>query len=961
MRIAEFAGCLVILAGVASPVLSEAGRPAGNETQRLLEESGSSPWRKVNALAIKWGDNKLKGAIQAIKADPKYMAAFEQAARSSATRDAFVSQAKALAGTAKNPAAVKPAVDLLSSSGMLSSVWVILGNHPEAATVRSSGRTASAGAASDIRLSGAAAAVLPATDGTVREGAKDSPPADGASGAGAPAEPPSGCPFAAIRDLLKKQEPASLAQAEAKLKECSSKEGEAHQLMGVAQFLQQKYDAAKESLSLAVAANPQNAEWSALLERASRNVTSQIALGNTNDEKFDNAALAQPAATYIREPKDIKPLPAAPPEHPLIEVPEFLGGIGTKILHRVVEKADKKGPVENWKEWPKLKDGDIRAALMLASIRKYMNKFVLQDTTEPGKLYGNQQRGQVRPEWTKRFRTANGMWTTDDPAEGAAGTRVQWQGATAIGQIRKDRSGDTTLPSSREVSRAFLVSNGERARAPFLNQITIWWIQFMLHGWVNHRNTPLAERAPFRVKLAEDDPFRSRYNIEELLIPVSQRDATTNQLAYQNEVVAWWGGGQIYGNDQATQDKLRTNGSAEFLPDGKMHLPNGLLPIDERGRELSGFTRNWNVGLSMLHAIFVKHHNKICDVLKAKHPDWSTDQLFHTARLINAAVMAKIHTVEWTPAVLPTKTLTTGMNTNWNGLIETMTKRFKDRKALRGAAFGDDPVLGGLMGAKRNNYGVPHNFSEHFAEVYRLHHGVPDDLSYQPVGSAKVEQEIPIDALRERGGRAMIEQAGVANLLNSFGMQKMHALVENNYPKFFSDMSVEGNAVIDLGTIDIHRARERGVPPYNLFRRELGLPAIASFEELGVKGETLAKLKRLYGEDGVEKMDLLVGTSCEKIRPLMGFGQTMFAIFVQMASRRLEADPFYTDKFNEQYYTKEGIELIDRANFKDILLELYPELGKTGLTGINNAFEPWSSTPASAPAEHPLSNGAEKY
>lgn len=788
------------------------------------------------------------------------------------------------------------------------------------------------------------------------------------AGPGAAAERPAGCPLQAIRDLIQKQDARSLAQAETRLQECSSAEdrdGELHYLLGLARFFQQKYAAAKESLAIAVAANPENVEWSFLLERATRNDTSKIADGITNDQKFDDAALAQPAATYLREPRDIKPLPESPGPRPPPRVPELIGGLATKVLGRVLERADQRGPVENWKEWPKLKDGDVRAALMIASIRKFMNKYVLQDTTDAGELVGHQQRGQVRPEWTRRFRTANGMWTTDDPAEGAAGTRIQWQGTTAMSRVRKDRSGDTTLPTAREVSRAFLESTAERARAPFLNQISIWWIQFMLHGWVNHRQAPLSEREPFRVKLAADDPFRGRYKIEELLIPATQRDATTSQLAYQNEVVAWWGGGQIYGNDQATQDRLRKDaGAADFLPDGKMHLPDGLLPLDERGRELSGFTRNWNVGLSMLHAVFVKHHNRVCEMLKAKHPHWSTDQLFHTARLINSAVMAKIHTVEWTPAVLPTRTLTTGMNTNWNGLLETMTKRFKDREALNGSAFvGGDPILGGLMGGNSNNHGVPHNFSEQFAEVYRLHHGVPDNLSYQPIGSARAEREIPIDQLRERGGRVMIEQAGVPNLLNSFGMQKMHALVNNNYPRFFSDMSVEGQAVVDLGTIDILRARERGVPPYNTFRRELGLPPIASFEDLGVDSATAAKLKKLYGDgaEGVERMDLLVGTSCEKIRPLMGFGQTMFAIFVQMASRRLEADPFFTEKFNEQYYTKEGIELIDRANFKDLLIDLYPELGRTGLKGLNNAFEPWSSTPASHPEEHPLSTGAEKY
>ena len=42
------------------------------------------------------------------------------------------------------------------------------------------------------------------------------------------------------------------------------------------------------------------------------------------------------------------------------------------------------------------------------------------------------------------------------------------------------------------------------------------------------------------------------------------------------------------------------------------------------------------------------------------HPDWDDDRLFNVARLVNAAVMAKIHSIEWTPAILPNHGLDTG-------------------------------------------------------------------------------------------------------------------------------------------------------------------------------------------------------------------------------------------------------------------------------------------------------------
>jgi hypothetical protein len=101
------------------------------------------------------------------------------------------------------------------------------------------------------------------------------------------------------------------------------------------------------------------------------------------------------------------------------------------------------------------------------------------------------------------------------------------------------------------------------------------------------------------------------------------------------------------------------------------------------------------------------------------------------------------------------------------------------------------------------------------------------------------------------------------------------------------------------------------------------------------------KLKEFYGEgpEGVEKLDLLIGTLCERDRPLMGFGQTLFAVFLQAASGRLERDPWFCkERFNDRYYTREGMNLINDANLKDIFMLHYPELKKSGLAGVNNAL-----------------------
>ena len=146
------------------------------------------------------------------------------------------------------------------------------------------------------------------------------------------------------------------------------------------------------------------------------------------------------------------------------------------------------------------------------------------------------------------------------------------------------------------------------------------------------------------------------------------------------------------------------------------------------------------------------------------------------------------------------------------------------------------------------------------------------------------------------------------------------------------------------------------MPRYNEFRRQLGLNPIRTFDDLTDDRKQVEKLKAVYGDQpgDVEKLDLMIGTLAEGHRPTgFGFGETLFQIFILNATRRLQADRFYTDDYNEQTYTKEGLEWVDAADLKTVILRHFPELASTGLGNVKNAFEPWD-TGRLDPARHPL-------
>jgi hypothetical protein len=106
--------------------------------------------------------------------------------------------------------------------------------------------------------------------------------------------------------------------------------------------------------------------------------------------------------------------------------------------------------------------------------------------------------------------------------------------------------------------------------------------------------------------------------------------------------------------------------------------------------------------------------------------------------------------------------------------------------------------------------------------------------------------------------------------------------------------------------------------------------------------------------DSIEEIDLLIGNLAEAHRPTQfGFGETLFEVFILNASRRLQADRFFTDSYREEVYTSEGLAWIDDASLKTVLLRHHPELGATGLVSVENAFEPWDLGELD-PARHPL-------
>lgn len=599
----------------------------------------------------------------------------------------------------------------------------------------------------------------------------------------------------------------------------------------------------------------------------------------------------------------------------------------------------------NWYHRPQ-----FLAILTLAYMREKLNRHNLKSTYPRDTLIGFQKQGfENPPEQVKLFRTADGSWNNlNNPKEGAAGTRFM-RNINPVA-VKQPSLEDILTPNPREISLSLLTRQGNMLEVPFLNLLAAAWIQFQNHDWISHGEVLMQDL--YEIPLSENDPALKKYWQKKLFVGKTQPDLTyqTNDpfsLTFINEVTHWWDASQLYGSDELTQNKLRS------FKDGKLKLNDqGLLPRDHQGIEITGYVRNWWVGLSLFHTLFCREHNAICDRLRNTYPHWQDEQLFQTARLINAALLAKIHSLEWNSAINPNPVIQKGNRSNWYGLWTVLRKNSKEWKTVEEINIRNTE-LGGVVGNPINKHDSPFGLTQEFVEVYRLHSMLPEELVLKTL-EARHTKNIPFSLSRQKGSGICLDEFGLSNLFYSFGNQHPGQLVLNNYPRFMQELTIPGNPVYDMGAVDILRARERGVPRYNEFRRQLGLNPIRSFHDLNSDPGIIRKLHNIYQGD-VEKLDLMVGTLGEEKRPThFAFGETMFQIFLLNATRRLQADRFYTDCYTSYYYTPEGMNWIDQNNLKSVLLRHFPELAQTGLRNIENAFEPWDEGPELTPQRHPL-------
>ena len=531
------------------------------------------------------------------------------------------------------------------------------------------------------------------------------------------------------------------------------------------------------------------------------------------------------------------------------------------------------------------------------------------------------------PEHVLNARTPDGSWNDlDEPMMGAQGT-----GFGRNVSLHKTRPDTNRLldPNPRDISNRLMVRDSFKP-AGIINALAAAWLQFENHNWFFHGNG--IPEDVIEVPLHEGDDWPEKTMSIRKTQPLAGCPVHADQApAYPNAESHWWDGSQVYGQGAERQAELRTfvDGKIKVTDEGRlMASPHPA----EVGLDLTGMRENYWVGVGLLHTLFSREHNAICDELKKAYPSFDDQRLFEVAWLATSALIAKVHTVEWTTCVLRHPALQIAMNANWYGALG---ETFKDKIGR----IGDSEVLSGIIGSDTDHHAAPFSLTEEFVAVYRMHPLIPDDWSFYSLESGEFRGKATFTEIQGKYTRDFMDSYEMGDLWYSFGLASAGAVCLHNYPDALRKLTRIDGQVTDLATLDIVRDRERGVPRYNDFREALRMPRRTSFDDLTPNKQWAKEIAEVYHGD-VDAVDLQVGMYAEKPPKGFGFSDTAFRIFILMASRRLKSDRFFTRDFRPDVYTQVGFDWVNRTSMKDVLLRHYPELEPV-IGDVERVFAPW--------------------
>jgi peroxidase len=324
----------------------------------------------------------------------------------------------------------------------------------------------------------------------------------------------------------------------------------------------------------------------------------------------------------------------------------------------------------------------------------------------------------------------------------------------------------------------------------------------------------------------------------------------------------------VYGSSNARAAAIR-DGTTPFLMmsagdllifnEDSLTNANGFV-ADPTTLFLAGDIRaNEQLGLTVMHTLFVREHNRTARLLAAVNPNASDDEVFEEARRRVIGHIQAITYYEWLPALI-------------------------GEGALPPPSGYDDTIN-------------PTLFNEFSVAAFRLGHSMLNTHLWRldATGEEIAEGHVALRDAFFTAPHYLQAEEDIDPILRGLATQAHQAID----PMIVSDVrnflfGEPGAGGFDLASLNIQRGRDHGVPSYTAMRTAMGLPAVSSFAEISANPDIVAALDRTY--HSVDDIDLWVGGLAED--PVAGsqLGALFQAILVRQFSDLRDGDRFWYER-----------------------------------------------------------------
>ncbi|MDF1701302.1 MAG: peroxidase family protein [Planctomycetota bacterium] len=495
---------------------------------------------------------------------------------------------------------------------------------------------------------------------------------------------------------------------------------------------------------------------------------------------------------------------------------------------------------------------------------------------------------------------------TDDATIGQAGTALRADVQAEYGDGIASPNGEAR-DSARAISNAMCAQEASILNRRGVTDMFWLWGQFLDH---DIDLTPEAEPAEsFPIEIPQGDVWFDPEGTGLFTLSLHRSTwladtgtSSANPRRQSNEITSWIDASNVYGSDAVRAAALRTNDGT-----GRMRLQeNGLLPLNTAGLPnapsgdipslfLAGDVRaNEQLGLTAMHTLWVREHNRIADDLRGRNDHLTGEQLYQAARSRVSAEMQVITVREFLPLLLGDRPL--GAYTGYDATVDGSVGVLFSTAAYR---FGHSMVSDTLLRIDADG------------EEIAAGHLALRDAFFQP----------------ER----LATEGGIGPVLRGFAAKTAQELD----PKIVDDLrnflfGPPGAGGLDLAALNIQRGRDHGLPSYNACRVAFGLPAVTRVEEVSSDEEYVARLEAAF--DDLEDMDIWVCALCEDRVPGAMVGPLLHRVLREQFRRLRDGDRFWY----ENVYAGDALREIEQTTLADVIRrnsEVGTELPDRVMTG----------------------------